>query len=149
MKQRTQREPSDADQSDEGQRRLGESGQKGGQKAFGLPSAKHADGEQDRSHREILEQQTEKLARPTGVVSRFCSANIGITTAVDDRASATPTRPAAAGANPSATRAALSARDDTITCSDPRPNTRRRRVRRRSHDSSMPIMKSKNTTPNS
>ena len=41
------------------------------------------------------------------------------------------------------------AKRQSVTCKAPMPNTQRRINRKRSHDSSSPIMNSRNTTPNS
>ena len=94
-------------------------------------------------------RSTEKVARPVGEASRFCAARTGTTIAVEDSASATPTKAAGAGSAPSAKAIAPSTAAQATTCSEPRPKTRRRNVHRRSQDSSMPIMNRRNTTPNS
>ena len=93
---------------------------------------------------------TEKTARPAGDCSRFFSASAGMATAVEDRASdrpritATSTRRCRKVIPPPARRA-----EPTATCKPPSPNTNRRIARSRSHDSSRPMVKSRNTTPNS
>ena len=92
---------------------------------------------------------TEKVARPAGECWRLCSARICMTTAVDDSDSAAPMAAAGAGASPMAMAAAAMTARQSVTCRAPMPNTQRRIRRRRSHDSSSPIMNRRKTTPNS
>ena len=90
-----------------------------------------------------------KLARPAGALSRRRSTSTGTTMAVEESARARPMRAAGAGSSPSSAAAPPIARAERVTCREPRPKMSRRRVRRRSQDSSMPIMNRRNTTPNS
>ncbi len=92
---------------------------------------------------------TEKAARPASACSRWCSAITGITTAVEDRARAAPRIRAADGSAPATCASPARAAAQTASWIRPRPNTSRRMSRSRSHDSSSPIMNSRNTTPNS
>ena len=72
-----------------------------------------------------------------------------MTTAVEDSARAAPIAAAGATSSPKAMAARAMAARHRLTCSAPMPNTQRRIKRRRSHDSSRPIMNSRKTTPNS
>ena len=92
---------------------------------------------------------TEKMARPAGECWRLRSASRGMTIAVDDRARAAPIARAAGQGWPRAWAAAAMTPRQTATCRPPRPNTIRRMRRRRSQDSSSPIMNSRKTTPSS
>ena len=69
--------------------------------------------------------------------------------AVEDRARAAPMARAAASGWPARVAIAATAEMDKAVWAPPRPNTSRRSRRSRSHDSSRPIMNSRNTTPNS
>ena len=71
-----------------------------------------------------------------------------MTIAVDDMASAAPMTAAEAGARPSAQATPPSASVVTMTCARPSPKTSRRMRRRRSNDSSSPIVNRSATTPN-
>ncbi len=92
---------------------------------------------------------TANVARPPSPCRRRCSASAGITRAVDDSARAAPTVRAAGQGAPRANAAAAPSARQAATCVPPRPNTSRRISRSRSHDSSSPIMNSRNTTPSS
>ena len=92
---------------------------------------------------------TEKTVRPAAAPRRRRSAMTGTMTAVEDSASAAPSMSAAAGAWPSSSAATPSARLEANSCNAPSPNTSRRSRVSRSNESSSPIMKSRNTTPNS
>ncbi len=91
----------------------------------------------------------EKVARPAPAPMRFRSARTGSTMAVDDSARAMPATSAVSRVWPSsrnrADRAAVQAR----IWATPRPNTMRRMVFSRPHDSSSPIMNSRKATPSS
>ena len=91
----------------------------------------------------------ENTARPEAACSRPASDITGTTTAVDDMARAAPSAKAGAGAMPNPTATAAISSSATRVCRAPRPNTWRRISRSRSHDSSRPMEKSRNTTPSS
>ena len=91
----------------------------------------------------------EKLSRPVGECSRFCPARIGMTIAVEESASAMPAIAAGPAASPSTYPRPPIASADRMTWPAPSPNTSRRRVRRRSNESSSPMTNIRNTTPNS
>ncbi len=72
-----------------------------------------------------------------------------MTTAVEDRASPMPSTAALARVWPINRKPPPITAAQTPTCIIPRPKTRRRMARSRSHDSSSPIMNNRKATPSS
>ena len=92
---------------------------------------------------------TEKVSRPERWPSRFRSASIGRTMAVEDSASPAPSTVAAAQVAPNQCAAAASTAAVTTTCAVPSPNTARRITQSRCGRTSSPMRNSNITMPSS
>ena len=93
--------------------------------------------------------RTAKLVRPAVVASRPWLESTSITIAVEDKARHAPRMIDTVGGLPNRLAMPPITAVVRMICRLPSPNTRRRMVFRRSKDSSMPIMNSRNTTPSS